>query len=89
MALIDKQKLIAELKAYFPTTEGIQPETLFSQIITDIQNAPEVLTEEDTKTVRKVISCANTLYTVIEPQYTENKIDKLLRKLRETENDNA
>lgn len=44
-----------------------------------------VLTADEAKIVRKVLSCVNTLYTVIEPTYTENKIDALIRKLREAE----
>ena len=43
------------------------------------------LTAEEAKTVRKVLSCVNTLYTVIEPDYKENKIDTIIRKLRRTE----
>lgn len=43
------------------------------------------LTTEEAKVIRKVLSCANQLYTVIEPEYKENKIDALIRKLREVE----
>lgn len=43
------------------------------------------LTQEEAKLVRKVLSCANTLYTVIEDGYKENKIDRLLRKMRQAE----
>ena len=43
------------------------------------------LTQEEAKIVRKVLQCANQLYTVIEPEYKENKIDPLLRKLRKAE----
>lgn len=43
------------------------------------------LTAEEAKIVRKVLSCVNTLYTVIEPEYKENKIDTIIRKLRRTE----
>jgi acetate kinase len=47
------------------------------------------LTAEEALVVRKVLQCANQLYTVIEPEYKENKIDALLRKLRKAEQDNA
>ena len=43
------------------------------------------LDAEEAKVVRKVLSCVNTLYTVIEPEYRENKIDTIIRKLREVE----
>lgn len=43
------------------------------------------LTADEAKIVRKVLSCANTLYTVIEPEYKENKIDTIIRKLRRVE----
>ena len=43
------------------------------------------LTQEEARIVRKVLQCANQLYTVIEPEYKENKIDPLLRKLRKVE----
>ena len=43
------------------------------------------LTADEAKIVRKVLSCANTLYTVIEPEYRENKIDTIIRKLRRAE----
>ena len=43
------------------------------------------LTAEEAKVVRKVLSCVNTLYTVVEPEYKENKIDEILRKLRRFE----
>jgi len=44
------------------------------------------LTQDEAKLVRKVLSCANQLYTVIEDGYKENKVDRLLRKLRAAEN---
>lgn len=44
-----------------------------------------ILTADEVKIVRKVLQCVNTLYTVIEPTYTENKIDALIRRLREAE----
>ena len=44
-----------------------------------------VLTQEEARIVRKVLQCANTMYTVIEPEYSENKIDPLIRKLRRAE----
>ena len=43
------------------------------------------LTADEAKVVRKVLSCVNTLYTVVEPEYKENKIDEILRKLRRFE----
>jgi hypothetical protein len=43
------------------------------------------LTADEAKVVRKVLSCVNTLYTVVEPEYKENKIDAILRKLRRFE----
>ena len=43
------------------------------------------LTAEEALVVRKVLQCANQLYTVIEPEYRENKIDALLRKLKRAE----
>jgi hypothetical protein len=46
------------------------------------------LTAEEALVVRKVLQCANTLYTVIEPEYRENKIDALLRKLKRAEGGN-
>ena len=46
------------------------------------------LTAEEALVVRKVLQCANQLYTVIEPEYKENKIDPLLRKLRRAEGGN-
>ena len=44
-----------------------------------------LLTLEEAKLVRKVLQCANQLYTVMEDGYTENKVDRLLRKLRRYE----
>lgn len=46
-----------------------------------------VLSHEEAMIVRKVLQCANQLYTVIEPEYVENKIDPLIRKLRKAEED--
>ena len=43
------------------------------------------LTADEAKIVRKVLSCVNTLYTVVEPEYKENKIDTIIRKLRRAE----
>lgn len=43
------------------------------------------LTADEAKVIRKVLSCANQLYTVIEPEYKENKIDTIIRKLRRAE----
>lgn len=89
MELISKTKLIEELQAFFPTVEGIQPETLFAQIRSDIQNMPPALSADEVQMLRKVMQCANMLYSVAETEYKENKFDLLLRKLREMENDNA
>lgn len=49
------------------------------------------LDADEVKIVRKVLQLVNTLYTIAEPEYRENKIDVLLRKLRqaESEADNA
>ena len=44
-----------------------------------------LLTLEEAKLVRKVLQCANQLYTVMEDGYTENKVDRLIRKLRRAE----
>lgn len=44
-----------------------------------------LLTLEEAKFVRKVLQCANQLYTVMEDGYTENKADRLIRKLRRSE----
>ena len=43
------------------------------------------LDAEEAKIVRKVLQCANMLYTVIEPEYRQNKIDELIRRLKEAE----
>ena len=51
--------------------------------------APEILTADDLRLMRKVLACVNTLYTVAEPEYKENKIDLLLRKLRALEEKNG
>lgn len=58
-----------------------------SEIKTEMENDGLVvtLTADEAKVVRKVLSCVNTLYTVVEPDYKENKIDKILRKLRRFE----
>lgn len=48
-----------------------------------------ILTQEEAKLVRKVLSCANQMYTVIEDGFRENKVDRLLRKLRKAEENNA
>lgn len=44
-----------------------------------------LLTLEEAKFVRKVLQSANQLYTVMEDGYTENKADRLIRKLRRAE----
>ena len=46
------------------------------------------LTSEEVVLVRKVLQVANTLFTVADKEYHENKIDALLRKLREKEAEN-
>ena len=58
-----------------------------TEIRTEMENDGVIvtLTADEAKVIRKVLSCANQLYTVIEPTYTENKIDALIRKLREAE----
>lgn len=58
-----------------------------SEIKTEMENDGLVvtLTADEAKVVRKVLSCVNTLYTVVEPEYKENKIDEILRKLRRFE----
>ena len=48
-----------------------------------------ILTQDEAKLVRKVLSCANQMYTVIEDGFRENKVDRLLRKLRKAEENNA
>ena len=45
------------------------------------------LTPEEIVLVRKVLQVANTLFTVADTEYHENKIDALLRKLKEAEYD--
>lgn len=44
--LIDANGVIADLKKYYPDSalEGIDPKTLFKQILHDIDNAPTVKT---------------------------------------------
>lgn len=58
-----------------------------TEIKTEMENDGLIvtLTAEEAKIVRKVLSCVNTLYTVVEPEYNENKIDEILRKLRRYE----
>ena len=66
-------------------------ESEMQKITTEIKTEMEndglivMLTAEEAKVVRKVLSCVNTLYTVVEPEYKENKIDEILRKLRRYE----
>lgn len=57
------------------------------EIKTEMENDGLIvtLTAEEAKIVRKVLSCVNTLYTVVETEYKENKIDAILRKLRRYE----
>ena len=43
------------------------------------------LTPEEAVLVRKVLQAANLLFTVADKEYHENKIDALLRKLKEAE----
>lgn len=58
-----------------------------TEIRTEMENDGVIvtLTADEAKVIRKVLSCANQLYTVIEPEYKENKIDSILRKLRRAE----
>ena len=58
-----------------------------NEIKTEMENDGLIvtLTADEAKVVRKVLSCVNTLYTVVEPEYKENKIDEILRKLRRFE----
>ena len=42
-----------------------------------------LLRKEDALLVRKVLQCANTLYTVMEDGFAENKVDRLVRYLKE------
>ena len=44
-----------------------------------------LLRKEDAVMVRKILQCANTLYTVMEDGYAENKVDRLIRYLRGVE----
>ena len=44
-----------------------------------------MLTPEEVVLVRKVLQAANLLFTVADTEYHENKIDALLRKLKEAE----
>lgn len=43
------------------------------------------LTPEECRIVRKVLQAANLLFTVVDTDYHENKIDAIIRKLREYE----
>lgn len=42
-----------------------------------------LLRKEDALLVRKVLQCANVLYTVMEDMVAENKVDRLVRYLKE------
>lgn len=50
--------------------------------------APE-LTADEIRMLRKVVQCANQLYTVIEKTVTTNKADELLQKLRRIETEDT
>lgn len=43
------------------------------------------LTREEAIVVRKVLQCANQLFTVMDTDFHPNKVDELIRKLREFE----
>lgn len=43
------------------------------------------LTAEEAVLVRKILQCANQMFTVADTEFHENKIDLLIRKLRRTE----
>lgn len=43
------------------------------------------LTPEECRIVRKVLQAANLLFTVVDTDYHDNKIDAIIRKLREYE----
>lgn len=44
-----------------------------------------VLTPEECRIVRKILQCANTMFTVADHEYHENKLDAIIRKLRRYE----
>lgn len=53
--------------------------------LTTKTNPDCTLNPEECRIVRKVLQAANLLFTVIDTDYHENKIDALIRKLREYE----
>ena len=57
MRLIDAEELKEDLTKWFPqfTLEGIEPKTLFAQIMRDIDNAPTV----ETPTIYEFKGCDN------------------------------
>lgn len=44
-----------------------------------------VLTPEECRIVRKILQCANTMFTVADHEYHDNKLDAIIRKLRRYE----
>ena len=44
-----------------------------------------LLRREDAIMVRKILQCANTMYTVMEDGFVENKVDRLIRYLKGVE----
>ena len=88
--LIDREVLKEDLRRFFPTEvlEGIEPKTLFAQIMHDIDNAPTALfpltvkindnvTDEDIETLKRLMEDYKPQVVNIErPQgeYTEEDI---------------
>lgn len=66
-------------------------EDLKNKIILEMEADGNIirLTQDEAVLVRKVLQCANTLYTCMEHEYSENKIDPLIRKLRRAEHGNT
>ena len=82
------EEAIKTIKANFPSGGYEDLREALDMAIEALQEKDGVivvLTQEEARIVRKVLQCANQLYTVIEPEYKENKIDPLIRKLRRAE----
>ena len=47
-----------------------------------------VLTPDECRIVRKILQCANTMFTVADHEYHDNKLDAIIRKLRRYEDEN-
>ena len=47
-----------------------------------------VLTPSECRIVRKILQCANTMFTVADHEYHDNKLDAIIRKLRRYEDEN-